>query len=147
MEREIINPTMEQLCDLMCGKAEDDMINEYEIKIEASVIVSAQDIDDIITTALEGGITYWCGCAKVDGEYLGTWASEQVSRGGILKLYDDDEEEWLELTKDNFLIGLKLYLEKDNSILNGKEIDTCQVDADIADQIIQYAIFGEVIYG
>ena len=145
---EIINPTCEELCDLMCGKVEeDDMINEWEIKTEISVIVSGQDIDDILCTAFEGGINYWCGGVKVVGEYLGEYASDQISRGGTLKLFIEDEEEWAELTMDNLLIGVSKYLQKDTTIIYKGELDTCQIDADIADQIIQYALFGDVIYG
>ena len=77
------------------------MGKEYEeIKAEISVRISTEDIDDIVTTALEGGICYWCRRAEVKGKYLGEFASEQISRGGVL-----------------------------------------------ADMIIQYAIFDDIIYG
>lgn len=58
------------------------MGKEYEeIKAEISVRISTEDIDDIVTTALEGGICYWCRRAEVKGKYLGEFASEQISRG------------------------------------------------------------------
>ena len=42
------------------------MGKEYEeIKAEISVRISTEDIDDIVTTALEGGICYWCRRAEV----------------------------------------------------------------------------------
>ena len=41
-----------------------------------------------MATALDGGITYWCNKAEVIGGYLGEYASDQISRGGKLKLYD-----------------------------------------------------------
>ena len=44
------------------------MGKEYEeIKAEISVRISTEDIDDIVTTALEGGICYWCRRAEVKG--------------------------------------------------------------------------------
>ena len=47
------------------------MGKEYEeIKAEISVRISTEDIDDIVTTALEGGICYWCRRAEVKGKYL-----------------------------------------------------------------------------
>lgn len=53
------------------------MGKEYEeIKAEISVRISTEDIDDIVTTALEGGICYWCRRAEVKGKYLGEFASE-----------------------------------------------------------------------
>lgn len=45
------------------------MGKEYEeIKAEISVRISTEDIDDIVTTALEGGICYWCRRAEVKGK-------------------------------------------------------------------------------
>lgn len=68
------------------------MGKEYEeIKAEISVRISTEDIDDIVTTALEGGICYWCRRAEVKGKYLGEFASEQISRGGVLVLHDSVE--------------------------------------------------------
>lgn len=145
MDREIINPTNEQLCDLMCGKPEDD--REWELKVETKVSITGQDIDDIISTAFEGGINYWCDEAKVDGEYLGEYASDQISRGGGIYLHDMEEESVYYLDINSFLYGLKLYLQENPELIENGTIDTCNVDADVADQIIQYAVFKEVIYG
>ena len=46
------------------------------------VRVSNEDIDDIMVSALEGGINYWCRKAEVKGEYLREYASDQISSGG-----------------------------------------------------------------
>ena len=50
------------------------------LKLELEVVVTQEDIDDIMAGALEGGINYWCGEAEVVGNYLGEYASEQISR-------------------------------------------------------------------
>ena len=39
------------------------------LKLELEVVVTQEDIDDIMTGALEGGINYWCGEAEVVGNY------------------------------------------------------------------------------
>ena len=77
-----------------------------------AVRVRNEDIDDIMVSALEGGINYWCRKAEVKGGYLGEYASDQISRGGELILHDTED-----------------------------------IDAEDADCIIQYALFGDVIYG
>lgn len=123
----------------------------YEIKIEKTIKVTQEDIDDIMCSALEGGITYWCYKAKVVGDYLGEYASEQISRGGVLKLYDSEDDEVYELTLDKLLKGIEIAA-RDNYYseyewINGSEIDCCQVDAEVADCIVQCALFGEVVYG
>ena len=91
----------------------------FTVKAEINVKLTQQDIDDIMVAALEGGIDYWCFKVEVVGDYLGEYASEQISRGGMLKLYD---------------------------IENG-EVDCCNIDAGCADEIVQYALFGELVFG
>ena len=41
------------------------------LEVSFSVFVTDEDIDDIMVSALEGGITYWCQEAEVIGEHLG----------------------------------------------------------------------------
>ena len=123
----------------------------WTLSIKKEIKVTQQDIDDIMCSALEGGICYWCCKAEVVGEYLGEYGSEQISRGGTLKLHDSEEDEVYELTREKLLMGIKKAYEKDYYAeyewCNGAVIDTCQVDADVADAIVQLALFDDVIYG
>lgn len=123
-----------------------------EVKLQLSI--TDEDIDDIMAVALEGGINYWCDEAEVEGDYLGTYANEQISRGGRLLLHDMEEDEYRILTRESFIDGVVEYLQNPHpyDILDGDDgrfvkIDTCQCDAVVCDMIIQYAIFGEVTYG
>lgn len=129
-----------------------------KISIQYEIECSDQDIDDIMSAALDGGITYWCDCAKVVGDYLGEYASDQISRGGKLKLHDAEENKWYELTKDNFIAGLKQFVQKrgfakDESnghcgsmITDDGKLNMSKLDAEDADYIVQCALFGEVVY-
>ncbi len=122
----------------------------YTVKPTFEVKVTGEDIDDIMVGALEGGITYWCRKAEVVGDYLGEYASDQISRGGELILFDSDGEWKHTLNKEKFLKGLRMYFENKGpyEIRDGNGgIDCCLVDAVVADMIIQYAIFDDVIYG
>lgn len=120
-----------------------------EIKGE-NIKVNAEDIDDIMACALEGGVTYWCDEAKVVDEYLGEYASDQISRGGELLLHDMEENEEYLLDKKKFLRGLKIFLNNSEGKIckldSGYEVDPANIDANDADSIIQYAIFGELVY-
>ena len=122
-----------------------------ELTVNLKISISEEDIDDIMTTALEGGITYWCRKAKVEGEYLGEYASEQIARGGVLKLYPVDEDKTYTLTLEKLLKGIEQAMQEqyfpnyERWSVDG--IDTCNVDADVADVIIQFALFGEIVYG
>ena len=124
---------------------------DYEVKVERKIKLTQQDIDDIVCVALDGGITCWCREAEVvGGEYLGEWAHEQISRGGELRLYDAETEDSWVLTKDNLLYGFKMWAENEPDeygVITGDEIDTCAVDGGVADSIVQYALFGEIVFG
>lgn len=126
-------------------------MKKFEVKVEIRVELTQQDIDDIMVAALEGGINYWCDEAAVKGgEYLGKYASDQISRGGTLLLHDTDEDAYRKLDLEKFLKGFKLWLENGGDqygAVQGREVDCCNIDADCADAIIQYALFGEVVYG
>jgi hypothetical protein len=124
-------------------------------RIETNIVITPQDIDDIMITALEGGINYWCNRVKVIGDYLGRYPSEQISRGGTLRLYESDDGIVFDLTQENFLEGVKMYMEEvtnSSNILDINEegercIDPSNVDAIVADAIIQFAVAGYLMYG
>ena len=120
----------------------------FTIKCGVTAEISTQDIDDIMVTALEGGICYWCDEAEVVGDYLGEYSSDQISRGGKLILHDAESSDKWELTREKFLAGLKMYVENGGADCVVDEcIDPAEIDADGADSIIQYALFGELVFG
>ena len=124
------------------------------LKITKPVHINAEDIDDILCTAFEGGITYWCN--NVQSMMLIEWhkenhaeyASEVISRGGDLVLSTEDGDKVL--TLEAFLKGLQMVLDEfvvELDIIGGEYyIDTTCIDADLADVIVQYALFGELVY-
>lgn len=124
-----------------------------EITITQKITITDQDIDDIVCTALEGGINYWCDNVEVNGDYLGQYASDQISRNGQLKFYVSDpvnDTDMFVMDKEMLLKGIRMYLENPNApydIIDNASIDTCNVDADVADMIIQYALFDEIVFG
>ena len=123
---------------------------EFEVELELKARVTMQDIDDIMCTALDGGITGWCGAAKPVGKRLGEYAHEQIGRGSSLMLYDAESSDKWELTLDKFLRGLAQAIEDGVPVAidaGSGSIDASEVDADGADMIIQYALFGEVVFG
>ena len=137
-------------------------VKKFEVAIKRTVTLTDEDIDDIMVSALEGGITYWCYKAEVVGNYLGKYASEQISRGGSLKLYDFESGDKYWLTLDKFLDGFIFWVEQgydkygavsfnreydESGAVYRGEVDTGMIDGEAADCIIQLALFGDVIYG
>ena len=119
-------------------------MENMKLKIEMEVTLTQDDIDCIVAMAFDGGIGYWCWKATVVGEYLGEYASDQISRGGKVMLLDDDGEH--ELNPENFAEAMKRVIAEGRLTIEDGEIDAGEVDADIADLIVQYAIFGELVY-
>lgn len=68
----------------MGGKEKEKQVT---VSVTLEIVLTQEDIDDIMCGALEGGITYWCDEAKVVGDYLGEYGSEQIARGGKLRLH------------------------------------------------------------
>lgn len=124
---------------------------EYEIKVTTSHKFCDEDLNDLVSTAFEGGITYWCGEAKVkegsmsekDYDGLG-FISDAVSKGGTLVLFDAENNNisW-ELDRDKLLKGIQMYCEKHN-VAPSDLMD--MYDAGDADSIIQYALFDELVF-
>lgn len=121
------------------------------VEVKLKIKLTQQDIDDIMSAALDGGICYWCKRAEVIRDYLGEYASEQISRGGMLRLHTFEDGPYI-LTKEAVLFGFKRYVEESGGnaiVFIGPEgnIDASYFDADAADCIVQYAVFHELVYG
>ena len=92
----------------------------------------------------------------VQGKYLGEYASDQISRGGQLAVwleepFEDDKTCYM-LDLDKFLAGFKQWLE--NCYANCDVVDSTdgsvdcgQIDATCADEIVQHALFGDLVFG
>lgn len=118
---------------------------------------SREDIDDLLATAFEGGINYWC--IRVEPVTYpefpegAKWASACPSRGTNIRLLVDDTDE-----DDNQVvvtIGLKEILNGIKQYCEEKHLNPYTLfdpfrgdyDANDADQIVQYACFQKVVFG
>ena len=111
--------------------------------------ITNENINDLMVCALEGGINYWCGRVKITklpkdcGEDI--IASDVISRGGELTLYDaESDDKWI-LRKENFLKGI----EKTMVWGDFKSIEDLidNHDAETADVLLQYALFDDIVFG
>lgn len=125
---------------------------KFEVTVQIHVELTTENIDDIMVSALEGGICYWCSEAEVVEERrCGDWGHEQIARGGALIIHDAESDDKWELNLEKFLNGFKLWVESGgdeyDAIQDDGTVDTGEIDADCADQIIQFALFGDLIFG
>lgn len=122
----------------------------FEGQAVINFFLTERDIDDIMDMAFYG-INYWCCDAEVVGDYLGEYASEQIARGGKVRLYDAESDDVWELTLEKFLKGFKLWVENGHdeygALKSDGGVDTGEIDAACADEIIQFALFEDVVFG
>lgn len=127
--------------------SQDKIVEKGNIELS----LTENDVETIIVTSLEGGSGYWLGldnttdgwADKPKDEPASTWATHLLINGHTLHLFDveDPEEKWT-LTLEKLMEGYKLnFIERphDNNLDNG--------DAVTSDCIMQYALFGELVYG
>lgn len=126
---------------------------ETAITIQIEKKITYDDLENILVTALEGGINYWAGIENQLPDWndkpkdmpLSQYALEILISGKTIKFFDtlnsDNDIDWI-LTLEKLLNGIKLNCQNrpdDCDINNG--------DALTADCIIQYALFNNIIYG
>lgn len=144
------------------------IIEMFVSGITTKILVTDQDLADIITIAFYGGLN-WCERAyPKDGHWIGN-PGNHILNGGAIILYDIDGEERYELNKFKLLRGITGLIEGDNLDLSqlgfenedayyvdadntqcilraGHCLETGDIDADIADLIVQYGIFGKQVF-
>lgn len=113
--------------------------------------LTANDVDSIICTAIEGGISYWAGVnntgvqweQRPKGICLSEWITILLLAGHEVEFYDveDKSEKWT-LSLAKLMLG---YVQ--NCMERPHDCDIEQGDATTADCIIQYALFETLVYG
>jgi hypothetical protein len=116
--------------------------------IKVTMEVLPEQMNDLMVTALEGGINHWCNKAVIayvpkNQKENVKYASDAIGFGGSLILYDAESDDKWRLTQRNFLDGVRMEVER-----SGMTFDELYEnhDADTADNIVQFALFGEIVY-
>lgn len=137
-------------------------MKKYDVRTANGIInVTEEDIEDIMCTALEGGINnYWADYDRNDEEYLPyiDYDDEPFSElctkilldGGWVWLIDSYEDTYYPLTLDKLMTGIQRWIDGGYDMygaVDGEELDCGNIDSECADCIIQLALFGEIVYG
>jgi len=116
--------------------------------------VDEQFLRDIAITAIEGGTGYWASVS----EYRADVAANEIIV--VIHFYegedDGDDQQTRKLTLMDIAEGIKRVLNPEFRV--GDQIKGCLIqsicsndagmaDADVADVIVQAALFGEIVYG
>ncbi len=141
-----------------------------EVKFTVERVLTVDEMEDIFTTALESGysgIGYWAVLDNTTPEwekaeqqlkkagadlFFGSVMVKVLLNGDRVRFYDaeadeDDlqEDEIWYLDMEKFLNGCKLYETNRGSLI--KCLEDGNFDAVEADCLVQYAVFGDVIFG
>lgn len=137
---------------------------EHKIEFESGLTITTQDIVDYVLSCEDGGFDYWAQIGYNAEDYKAARArliesgrpdselcyedilAEILEDGGKLTVTDREDGKDYELTMEKLLDGWKAYIIWSRSVgRSGTDFD--EYDAEDADGILQYAIFGEWIYG
>jgi len=129
-----------------------------KITITKEIEITDQQMSDLMVAALEGGINYWCRKAEMKKDGIGgfdgvtledeeklVYGNDIIGMGGTLILYDAESSDKWELNKEKFMQGLVKTLEWGDF----KNVDELMDnhDAETADVLVQFAVFGELTFG
>jgi hypothetical protein len=117
-------------------------------RIDIPRVYAEKDIDDIMVGAIEGGINYWgyvtpaTKKGKPSDEATSQWCTKLLLEGGTVYIGDvEDKDELFQLTLEGLIKGIEInHRERARS-------NPDQYDAEDYDCIIQYALFGRLVYG
>ena len=122
--------------------------------INLELHLTSGDIEDIVVTALEGGIGYWACLDNTTEEFDNAPEDEPVSITASKILLDGDELRFIDVENgDEYVLSLgllmdgikKFWLLYDyNGVIKNGVIDAVNLDANDADTIFQCAMFGDV---
>ena len=90
------------------------------------------------------GPVSWQVCQRAD---FSRWNAEGSCDGTV----DEQDTEWYELDIEKFIQGFRLWLENGGdcygAVSGDGKVDCGEIDAGCADAIIQYALFGDLVFG
>ena len=120
--------------------------------------LSAEDIEDIVSAALCGGIYYWAILDNSRKEYadmgeddcIDTWTAKILMDGRKVVLIDREDDRKYNLTIIKLLRGIRQYIEEGNDhygVFSSKGLDAGNFDSLAGDIVFQLALFNDVIYG
>lgn len=119
----------------------------HEVDVALTFVLTNDDIERIMRTALKGGVSHWCRNVELAIGWTDRPLHEQLPRYGTLRFYDVNGSIH-DLTLDKFLNGFRLFYLNGGDVERRAEggINIRDIGKSEADAIIQYALFGTIHY-
>lgn len=131
----------------------------FEVKVEKTIKLTEEDIKDILSACFYGGCSYW---ACIDNRTEDWKLAERklcengnddptiediivwlLCNGYAVNLIDEEDNRYYEFNLWAFLDGISRTISE--GYWNGDDIG--DIDGEVGDVIIQYTVFGKIVYG
>jgi len=127
-----------------------------KLTIPIEIELDDEFFSDLLVTALEGGSNYWIdhitvripsNQQKPQGMSHSEWAGIAINNYGNIKVTSTEGDNVI--TKGSLINGIMLWVSHHPSHVSfeGDTIDSSNIDASDADSILQYAVFGKLVFG
>ena len=124
-----------------------EMKRNQEYTISIPVKVSAETLYNILWGAIHQGSQYWL-YEIYDATDKPTFIQDiLISDKTFYAVPLDDMDRRHPFTLADIIIGLQKYCSKYGDCIEDGNIDSCKIDSPSCDLILQYAIWGEQVYG
>lgn len=121
-------------------------MEKVAIKAQTSITLNLQTLQDLFTTALEGGINYWAQVEDYDWDREDWYA--KISSVESCDQFEDDDV--LTINKDTIVRGIEILMSHPSRKWARRfliDIEEEMFDAETADVVAQLGLFEELIYG
>lgn len=118
--------------------------------METSIDVDVNELWSAIWCTDGSGIRYWTDAVRdVDGNPISLWTGEDLSPNPQdFRLFIDDDQDWRTVTIADLVRGYGIAVQNNAHHCGGYLVaDLDDPDECTGDTLLQYAVFGELIYG
>nr|BAR34021.1 hypothetical protein [uncultured Mediterranean phage uvMED] len=125
-------------------------------KINITIEIKDELIEDILCTAFEGGITYWANQLSIKDKkdakkvkcYKHEYLTKTKKKDAVMYIHDMFDDQKYSITKKSIINALERMSKPENCYTKAfRRILDETYDAYDADVVVQTACFGKVIYG
>ena len=121
-------------------------------KMTVSVTFTVGELWEAVFGTDGAGMVHWSSKIRNEnGEDIDLWTTdtngESVTNPQNFRVYEDEEEKWHDVSLEQLRIGFEKAMINNSTHCGGYPLKLDDYDACFGDVVIQYAVFGELIYG
>ena len=125
-------------------------MTDHEIRVANKHFYTDDDMENIIVTAIEGGIGYWACLdntgadwdSKEKGIPVSVWCWKLLKEGKTLHFLEEEGDDEFYFSMESLYRGIGLAIQE--GYWSGDPYD---LDGDSADAVFQLGLFEELVYG